>query len=82
MNAAYECGIFMLMRSTLILSDDLVSHAREVSGIERISDLVRAGLSALIAQEARRRLISFGASDPEAFAPGRRQDIEAVAERP
>ena len=70
------------MRSTLILSDDLVAQAREISGIERISDLVRAGLAALIAQEARKRLVTFGASDPGAAAPSRRRESGMAAERP
>ena len=54
------------MRSTLILADDLVAKARELSGIERISDLVREGLGALIEREARARLVAFGGSDPAA----------------
>lgn len=70
------------MRSTLILADDLVAHAREISGIDRISDLVRAGLTALIAQEARKRLVAFGASDPNASAPFRRRDSDMAAEHP
>jgi len=70
------------MRTTLVLPDSLVSRARELSGLERITDLVREGLEALIAREARKRLIAYGGTDPEAAAsPRRRADIFA-AEHP
>jgi len=46
------------MRTTLELSDAVVDRARSLSGIVRISDLVREGLQALIAREARKRLIA------------------------
>lgn len=67
------------MRTTLELPDAMVEQARNLSGIVRISDLVREGLRALIAREARRRLVQYGGSDPEASAPGRR-GTEMVAE--
>ncbi len=70
------------MRTTLILPDPLVTRARDLSGIERITDLVREGLEALIAREARKRLIAYGGTDPEAnAAPRRRADLYA-AEHP
>ncbi len=62
------------MRTTIILDDSLVTQAREMSGITRISDLVRKALAALIVEEARKRLASFGGTDPEASAPPRRYD--------
>ena len=68
------------MRTTLELSEVVVERARNLSGIVRISDLVREGLQALIAREARKRLIAYGGSDPEATAPGRRQSSDMVAE--
>lgn len=67
------------MRTTLELSDSVVERARALSGIVRISDLVREGLQALIAREARKRLISYGGTDPDATAPDRRSG-ELVAE--
>ena len=66
------------MRTTLELSETVVQQARSLSGIVRISDLVRAGLQALIAQEARKRLIAYGGTDPEATASSRHRS-EAVA---
>lgn len=56
--------IYMHMRTTLILDDSLVAKARELSGIEEKTALVRAGLEALIAREAARRLAALGGSMP------------------
>jgi|APCry1669188910_1035180.scaffolds.fasta_scaffold178829_1 Arc/MetJ family transcription regulator len=61
------------MRTTLVIADDLVADAREASGLERISDLVREGLRALIAKEARVRLAAMGGSDPKAEAAPRQR---------
>lgn len=58
----------------------MVDRARSLSGIVRISDLVREGLQALIAREARKRLIAYGGSDPAAVAPSRSRQDELVAE--
>jgi len=54
----------MPMRTTLILDDDLVAQARELTGIEEKTALVRAGLEALIARAAARRLAALGGSMP------------------
>jgi hypothetical protein len=69
------------MRTTLELSDSVVEQARALSGIVRISDLVREGLQALIAREARRRLVEYGGSDPNAAVAGRRI-ADQVVENP
>jgi hypothetical protein len=66
------------MRTTLILEDELVERARELTGIRRISDLVRGGLAALIEKESRRRLAEYGGSDPRASAGPRRRENPAV----
>ena len=50
-----------------------MADAREASGLERISDLVREGLRALIAKEARVRLAAMGGSDPKAEVSPRRR---------
>ena len=68
------------MRTTLELSDTVVEQARRLSGIVRISDLVREGLQALIAREARKRLIAYGGSDPEASSGSRFRYNEMEAE--
>ncbi len=69
------------MRTTLIIADSLVDEARDISGIERISDLVREGLRALIAREARKRLAAFGGTDPEATAAPRNRANLYAAEK-
>ena len=51
-------------RTTLILDERLVEQARKATGIERKTDLVHAGLRALIAQGALDRLIAAGGTMP------------------
>lgn len=62
----------MHMRTTLILDDDLVKRAKEVTGIEEKTALVRAGLEALISREVARRLIKLGGTAPD-LEPVRRR---------
>jgi Arc/MetJ family transcription regulator len=51
------------MRTTLILSDTLVTRARELTGITEKTALVHAALEALIAREASKRLAALGGSE-------------------
>jgi len=44
------------MRITLILNPELLERARELTGIQEKTALVHAGLEALIAREAGKRL--------------------------
>jgi hypothetical protein len=53
------------MRTTLIIDDALLERAREMSGIREKTALVRAGLEALIAREAGRRLAALGGKQPK-----------------
>ncbi len=63
----------MHMRTTLIIDDQLLERARELSGIEEKTALVHAGLQALIALEAGKRLAALGGSQPKiADIPRRR----------
>jgi hypothetical protein len=55
----------MHMRTTLIIEDELVDRARELTGIREKTALVRAGLEALIAREAAKRLAALGGSEPD-----------------
>lgn len=55
----------MHMRTTLILDEELVARARELTGIQEKTALVRAGLEALIVREAAKRLASLGGSQPK-----------------
>ena len=52
------------MRTTLIIDDHLLERASELTGIQRKTALVRAGLEALIAQAAARRLAALSGSEP------------------
>ena len=61
------------MRTTLILDEDLLARARELTGIQEKTALVHAGLEALIAREAARRLAALGGTQPKlADIPRRR----------
>jgi Arc/MetJ family transcription regulator len=60
----YNLGILMHMRTTLILDDELIEKARELSGLAEKTAVVHAGLEALIARESARRLAALGGSEP------------------
>lgn len=63
------------MRTTLILDNELLERAKELTGIEEKTALVRAGLNALITRETGKRLASLGGSEPELRPiPRRRPD--------
>jgi Arc/MetJ family transcription regulator len=63
----------MHMRTTLIVDDALLAEARELTGIAEKTALVRAGLEALIAREAARRLAALAGTMPELATPPRRR---------
>lgn len=52
------------MRSTLNIDDNLLKEASRLSGIVEKTALVRAGLEALIALSASRRLAELGGAEP------------------
>ncbi len=63
----------MHMRTTLIIDDKLLERAREITGIREKTGLVRAGIEALIANAARKRLARLGGAQPQfADIPRRR----------
>ncbi len=62
----------MHMRTTLNLNDELVHQAMEYTGIKEKTALLHAGLKALVAQEAARRLAALGGSSRD-FRAGRRR---------
>lgn len=64
------------MRTTLILRDDLVRKASELTGISEKTALLHAGLEALIAREAARRLAALGGSERKLEQPRRRRSPE------
>ena len=53
------------MRTTLIIDDRLLARAKELTGIQEKTPLVRAGLEALIAPEAGKRLAVSGGTQPK-----------------
>ncbi|HEY1426740.1 MAG TPA: type II toxin-antitoxin system VapB family antitoxin [Caulobacteraceae bacterium] len=60
------------MRTTVTLDDELVRDARELTGLNETSALVRAALTALVEREAARRLARLGGIAPD-FVAGRRR---------
>jgi len=70
----HERCILMHMRSTLNIDDDLIEEARRATGIKEKTALIRAGLEALIARQAARRLAALGGTQPDfEVAPRRRR---------
>lgn len=63
----------MHMRTTLILNESLLDRAREVTGISTKTALVHAGLEALIAREAAKRLAAMGGTMPKLGETPRRR---------
>lgn len=61
------------MRTTVILDDDLLKQAKEETGIQEKTALLHAGLKALLAQAASRRLARLGGSQPELSRISRRR---------
>ena len=55
----------LAVRTTLIIEEELVRRAAELTGIEEKTALVRAGLKALITRETGKRLAALGGSEPE-----------------
>ncbi len=58
-------GILICMRTTINIDDELLQRARELTGTEEKTALVRQGLEALIALESARRLARLGCSEPD-----------------
>jgi Arc/MetJ family transcription regulator len=52
------------VRTTLNLDEELIERARHLTGIREKTALIHAGLKALIAGEAARRLAALGGSEP------------------
>ena len=53
------------MRTTVVLDDDLVQTAQELTGLTERTALLRRALKALIHLEASRRLAALGGTMPE-----------------
>ena len=75
MTKAYELTILMHMRTTLILDDELLAKAAQLSGIDGKTAIVHAGLNALIAQESAKRLAALGGTEKSLRPVRRRRSI-------
>ena len=53
----------MHMRTTLIIDDELLAQAQELSGLREKTAVLHAGLQALIARENARRLAALGGTE-------------------
>ena len=73
----HKTCILMHMRTTLIIDPGLLERARALTGIQEKTALVRAGLEALIAREAARRLAALGGSQPGLRSVPRRRSVSA-----
>ena len=61
------------MRTTIILKDELIEQAKELTGVTEKTKLIHMGLQALIEKLARERLIALGGYDSKASAPQRKR---------
>jgi Arc/MetJ family transcription regulator len=61
------------MRVTVTLDDDLLATARELTGLQEASLVVREALKALVERESARRLARLGGSEPGLKLPRRRR---------
>jgi Arc/MetJ family transcription regulator len=62
------------MRTTINLDDELLAKAKEISGLNDRSQLIREALRALIERESAERLIRLGGTEPAlADIPRRRE---------
>ena len=61
------------MRTTVVLDDDLLAKAQQLTDIKERSALIREALKALVARESAKRLALLGGSDPDAQASARRR---------
>lgn len=56
-------GKLMHMRTTLIIDDELLKRAQELTGLREKTAVLRAGLQALITRESAKRLAALGGSE-------------------
>lgn len=74
---AFLYALETLMRTTLNIDDELFQQARDLSGLQEKTALIREGLKALIERESARRLARLGGSEPR-LEPIPRRRSEAV----
>jgi Arc/MetJ family transcription regulator len=72
-----DCRRNAAVRTTIVLDDELVAEAQNLTGIKEKSALVRAALTAMIEREAARRLARLGGSEPDLRPVPRRRSKAA-----
>ena len=70
---AVRTRMLVQVRVTLDIDADLLSRARELSGLCDRSELVRQGLELLIAEASARRLAELGGTEPDLGRSRRRR---------
>jgi Arc/MetJ family transcription regulator len=61
------------MRTTIVLDDELLAKAQDLTHLQEKTALIKEALKALIERESAKRLASLGGSEPELEAINRRQ---------
>ncbi len=61
----HDNAISMHMRTTLIIDDQLLARASELTGVKEKTALVRMGLEYLIARESAKRLAKLGGTEKD-----------------
>ncbi len=61
----YDICIYIHMRTTINIDDNLLKKAAELTGIKEKTSLVREGLNTLIALESSKRLAKLGGTEKE-----------------
>lgn len=72
----YIDAILISMKTTVILKDELVKEAMQVTGLKEKTAVIHLGLMELINRAARERLIALGGSLKSASAPRRRRSFK------
>jgi Arc/MetJ family transcription regulator len=67
----------MHMRTTILIDDELLERARQMTGIVEKTALVHAGLEALITREAAKRLAALAGTQPDLRSVPRRRSSPA-----
>ena len=59
----YKLCVFICMRTTINIDNELLNKASRLTGIEEKTSLVRLGLQALIAQQSSKRLSKLAGTE-------------------
>lgn len=65
------------MQTTVTIDDDLIADAKQFTGIQETSAVVKMALTRLVQQEAARRLALLGGTEPDFRAAPRWRSDDA-----